>query len=161
MKALLLASCVVVAALASGCAPYQIATPDGMIALTESRWSPYDYRATTPDGVVVGVRHVRMYEGGATPPADLEFWVEATKLRLRTTAGYALLEENVVTSADGTAGVRLAFGRDDEGQTYRYDVTLFVTEKFVHVIETGGAEDLFESSEPTLSEAVESYAIRR
>lgn len=161
MKTTLIVACFAITALSAGCAPYQIVTPDGMIALNETTWSPYDYRATTPDGVVVGVRQVRMRDNGDTPPADLEFWVNSLKLRLRTTAGYALLDETTVTSADGTDGVRLEFGRDEEGRTYRYDVTLFVTDKFVHVIESGGAEDLYLAASDDVEAAVDSYSIRR
>lgn len=143
------------------CSPFAITTPDEMIALTEDPWSVYDYRATTPEGVVVATRTLRMRDGGDVPPADLDFWVDATKLRLRTTAAYALLGEEPYTSSDGTDGVRLRFGRDDEQSTYRYDIAVFVTDKFVHVVEAGGEEGLFEAAAAVVDEAFSSYEVRR
>jgi hypothetical protein len=102
-----------------------------------------------------------MRKNGGVRPADLEFWVEATKLRLRTTADYALLDEAPAPSADGPEGVRLEFGRDEEGRTYRYDITILVTNRFVHVIETAGEEDLFDGAADAPAAATESYLIRR
>lgn len=147
--------------LAAACAPYRVSTPDGMIALTESSHSVYAYRATTPEGVVVAARQIRMRDGTDVPVADLEFWLEATKLRLRTVAAYALIDEDEVTDATGTPGVRLSFGRDDGGQTYRYDVALFVTDRFVHVIEAGGEDGLFEAAEASIDASFASYTVRR
>ncbi len=161
MKTITLIGVIACALLAPACAPYSVVTPDGMIELSEGRWSPYDYRATTPEGVVVGARQIRMREDGDVPPADLEFWVNATKLRLRTTAGYALLSEEEIRSADGREGVMLHFGRDQEGGTYRYDIALFVTEKFVHVIEAGGDQELYDAATEAIDEAVASYRMRR
>ncbi|MFT6396181.1 MAG: hypothetical protein ACJAYU_000924 [Bradymonadia bacterium] len=161
MKTLTLLGLIACSLLAPACAPYSIVTPDGMIALNEDRWSPYDYRATTPDGIVVGARQIRMRDGSDVPPADMQFWVDATKLRLRTSAGYALLNEEAIRSSDGTEGVRLEFGRDQEGRTFRYDIALFVTEKFVHVIEAGGDEELYAAAATAVDEAVASYRVRR
>ena len=146
---------------ALGCAPFTTATPDGMIALNEGSWSVYDYRATTPQGVVVATRTIRMRENGDVPPADLDFWVDAAKLRLRTTAAYALLSEEETRSADGTPGVLLHFGRDADGDTYLYDVALFATDRFVHVLEAGGEASLFESARPAVEQAFAAYRIRR
>lgn len=161
MKTITLLGLIACTLLVPACAPYSIVTPDGMISLNEDRWSPYDYRATTPEGVVVGARQIRMREGTDVPPADMVFWVDATKLRLRTTAGYALLNEEEIRSADGTEGVRLEFGRDQDGGTYRYDIVLFVTDKFVHVIEAGGDEELYDAAATAVDEALATYRVRR
>lgn len=148
-------------ALAAGCAPFAVTTPDGMIALNEPSWSVYDYRATTPEGVVVAARQIRMRAKGDTPPAELDFWVDATILRLRTTAAYALIDREPTRSADGTEGVLLRFGRDHDGGIYRYDLALFCTKRFVHVVEAGGPEELFEQASDSIDVAFGSYTVRR
>ncbi len=152
---------IALATLATACAPFRAHTPSGMAELHESRWSAYDYRATTPDGVVIAARQIRQREGGETPRAELDFWIDALELRMRTTAGYALLDESEVESADGTDGRRLEFGRDADGDTYVYEVNLFVTRRFVHVVEAGGERALFEEHRERIDEAVASYVVRR
>ena len=152
---------VAVALLTPACAPFTVQTAPGMVELDESRWSPYDTRMTTPDGVVVATRAIRQGPGAETPRGDLAFWREATILRFRTLAGYALVGETEVTSVDGTDGVRLELGRDQDGTPYRYDVVLFVTPKFVHVIEAGGRGDLFEASLDRVEAVIASYRVRR
>ncbi len=149
-------------ALGSGCARYAIDTPAAMVELNESAYSNYEYRATTPDGVVLGVRIERMREGsGNTPVGELEFWSESTQLRLRTLGGYALLDESEVVSANGVDGVQLRFGRDQDDSPYAYWVTLFVTAKFIHIIEAGGRRDLFEASQEDIESAIRSYQAKK
>ena len=146
----------------AGCAKFAIDTPSAMVELNESSYSNYDYRATTPDGVVVGVRVERMKEGsGNTPVGELEFWAESTQLRLRTLGGYALLDESEVTSANGVDGIQLRFGRDQDDSPYTYWVTLFVTTKFIHAIEAGGRRDLFEAAQSDIETAIQSYQVKR
>ncbi len=157
---LMVLAAVLVAGL-SACAPFAVTTPDGMIPLNEDAYSVYSYRATNPQGVVVSARQIRMRDGTDVPVAELGFWVDATKLRLRTTGAYALLGEDPIRSADGTEGVRLQFGRDDDGSVYRYDVVLFTTERFVHVVEAGGEEDLFAAASDSIELAIGSYVVKR
>jgi len=146
---------------AAGCAPAALTTPDGMIEVNEPTASVYDYRATTPHGIVVAARQIRQREGTDVPPGDLAFWAEATRLRLRTSAGYALIEEETVRSVDGTEGLRMQFGRDQSTTPYRYDVLLFVTPRFIHFVEAGGETAKFEEAEALIEEALASYRIRR
>lgn len=145
----------------SACAPYAITTPDGFVSLDQPGWSVYDYRATTPHGVVIAARQIRQRAGSDVPPASLDFWAEATRLRLRTSAGYALLEEQPFETADGTTGLRMTFGRDQAQTPYRYDVVLVVTPKFVHVLEAGGERELFDAASDDIDRALESYVVRR
>ena len=95
------------------------------------------------------------------PPASLTFWSDAVKLRLRTQAGYALIEEKDVTSADGTQGHQLRFGKDQGSEPYIYWVTLFRTEKYLHVVEAGGKKALFESNQAAIETALAGYEVKR
>lgn len=152
----------VLASLLGACgARYAIDTPDGMVTLEEPSWSRYDERATTPHGVVLAVRTIRQGERREVPYGDLAFWAEATRLRMRTTAGYALLDESEVSSADGTPGVHMSFGRDQQGQPYRYDVVLFVTPRVIHVVEIGGEAERYDEIEDELTRALASYEVHR
>ncbi len=146
----------------TGCVRYAIDTPNTMVELEQANWSNYDLRATSAEGVVLAVRTLRASEeGGDIPVGDLVFWSEATQLRMRTRGGYALLDEIEVRSADGTPGVQLQFGRDQEDEPYVYWVTLYVTSHFLHVVEAGGRQDLFEASQSDIENALASYECLR
>lgn len=133
----------VVTLLSVACRPFDINTPDSFVELDEERYSRYDYRATTADGVVVSIRAIDNDRRGT-----LSFWSEAVRSKLRDSRGYALLEEQDVTSRGGIQGKQMRFGRDDSGHSYRYWVTLFVRSQGrsprVWAIEAGGEDEVFE-----------------
>lgn len=161
MKRQLLLATLITTLLSACGAAYRVTVPSSMIELDESRWSLYDLRATTPDAVVLAVRTIKQGDGGDVPRGDLEFWADALELRMRTMGGYALLESREVTSADGTDGIEMRFGRDQETVPYVYNVTLFVTDRMVHVIETGGERDAYDGQSGSIDSAVASYRVRR
>lgn len=149
-------------ALASGaCTKAHIDIPDRMVELPQPSWSPYDMRAATPEGVILGWRAVRMGRRGALPEAGLTFWHETLRLRLRDLEGYALLEERTVRSANGVEGVEMDMGRDEDGTTWRYRVRIFATPKFLHLVEAGGERSRFEAEEAAIDRAMETYDVRR
>ncbi|MBA2664296.1 MAG: hypothetical protein H0U74_18545 [Bradymonadaceae bacterium] len=143
----------------SGCASFKITTPDEM-AEVGPQDKAYDYRALTVRGVVLGVRVISQGKYDDVPRANEVFWVDATRQRMRTLGGYALLSEEPVQSANGHSGTRLKFGRDQRGTTYWYWVTLFVTEDNIHVIDAGGRREHFEESQSVIEQALASYVVR-
>lgn len=144
-----------------GCATAQLTVPPQMVEIEQSRWSEYDFKASTATGVVVAWRTVTMGEGEDVPHADLDFWVEATRIRMRSMAGYALVEEREVRSADGTVGRQLAFGRDENGRPHVYWVTLFTTDDHLHVVEAGGLQTHFDEARSAIEAALASYRVLR
>jgi hypothetical protein len=130
----------------AGCGrPFKVSTPPGMVEL-DNQTPDYDYRAMTPEGVVMGVRVVETKGRG-----DVDFWTRATKLRMQELNGYALLETSDVKAKDGTAGRKLVFGHDENGKPYVYDVRLFVAQDRLFVIESGGPRDEVKRYEPSLA----------
>ncbi len=138
MKKLLLAVSIVLA----GCRSVEIKTAPGFLEL-KNESSSYAYRATTPEGVVVGVR-VEKVEGEGSD--DLAFWTRALTLQLHDVDGYALLETHDVKSLDGTPGKQLRFGHDESGKPYVYWVTFFASDHRVTIIEAGGSKTTFDSA---------------
>ena len=154
LAAALLTACVALTACAG---PYSIETPPQMVALEEDS---RDYVAMTHDGVVLRARVLSQGQGRYdVPRAEHDFWVEATRERMRTAGGYALLDEKEVQSADGHRGTRLEFGRDHNGRPYHYWMILFVTEDNIHVIDAGGAEERFEGARDAVEAALSSYEV--
>jgi hypothetical protein len=141
--------------LAAGCGrPFRVATAPGLVEL--DRQEPdYDYRAMTPDGVVMGVRVVETEGRG-----DVDFWTRATVLRMRQLNGYALLGATDVKSKDGTPGRELSFGHDENGKPYRYTVRLFVAQDRLFVVESGGPREVVQRYQPNLDWMEASVRVR-
>jgi hypothetical protein len=137
---------------------FDIETPDSFVELDEGRHSRYDYRATTADGVVISVRALENDRHGST-----DFWAEAIRTKLRDGRGYALLEEEDITTR-GYRGKQMRFGRDESGHTYRYWISLFVRDQgrnpMVWVIEAGGEQEAFEARQEEIEQLLGSFAPR-
>jgi hypothetical protein len=134
----------------AGCGrPFVAATPPGFVDLGD-RYGSHEYRATTADGVVIGVR---AYDND--PKGELAFWSRAVERKMRELAGYALLEKKDVATASGLKGVEMRFGHDEGKDPYVYHLALFVTDNRVFLVEAGGPK-----SEVTKQEAQITWAIR-
>ncbi len=144
-RALVAALAVFALAGAAACGrPFKIETAPGMVELDDPQ-PGHDFRAMTPEGVVVGVRTVDTAGRG-----NLEFWTRTIGLRMRQMNGYALLGEADVQSRDGTPGKELRFGHDDNGKPYSYRVRLFVAQSRLFVVEWGGPTEQVERYRPSL-----------
>ncbi len=144
------AAALAAALLSSACSTFQAATPPGFVELEES--APYDYRATTADGVVLAVRSIEH-----EPKGELGFWVTAVERQVREQKGYALLETRDVKNAQGLAGKQLRFGHDEGKQPHLYYVTLFVTDARLYLLEAGGKKELMTRRTDQLDWAVQHF----
>jgi hypothetical protein len=122
--------------LLSGCGgrTFWTPTPAGFVELEDQR-PAYDYRATSADGLVIGIREIKH-----EPQGDTAFWVQAIRNQMRSMAGYALVETVSVTTKDGVKGTQLRFGHDEKGEPLLYYLTVFVTEKKIYLLEFGGSK---------------------
>lgn len=142
-------------ALCAACGrPFDVRTPPGFVEL-EDQGSDYAYRATTADGVVVGVRTIDASGGG-----DLGFWEQAVTLEVRDASGYALLAKKDVRSEDGTPGREIDFGRDQNGKPYSYRVALFTAQGRLYLFEAGGARDAVSRLEPQIDYQLATFRAR-
>ncbi|MFT3764876.1 MAG: serine/threonine protein kinase [Minicystis sp.] len=140
----------VLALAAAGCGrPFVAATPPGFVDLGD-RYGAREYRATTADGVVLGVRAF-----DNDPKGEIAFWSRALERRTREMAGYALLDKRDVATSTGLKGVQMRFGHDEGKEPYLYYLVLFVTDAKIYVLEAGGPK-----AEVTKQEAQIDWAIR-
>jgi hypothetical protein len=140
------------AILAAGCGPgFAMNLPDRFVELTpENGRGTYELRATTPDGVVVGVEVIENREQGG-----LAFWKEAILRRLRDQQGYALLSQAGVRAANGQRGHLMRFGRDLNGHAYRYTLAIFASEATpIFLVEAGGREQAFTPLEQQIETSI-------
>ncbi len=144
----------VLLAAVAGCGrPFDVKTAPGFVPLENQ--ATYDYRATTPEGVVVAVRVVDDEKRG-----DLAFWTQAVTLQLRDVSGYALLDSEDVRSRDGTAGKLLKFGHDEGDKPFAYWVSIFPAQGRLFLVEAGGAKDSFERARPSVEWMLASVRVR-
>jgi hypothetical protein len=154
MKRLLFVIAAGLALASSACGrPFDVKTAPGFVELENQH--EFDYRATTPEGVVVGVRVVEDEKRG-----DLAFWTQAVTLQLRDVSGYALLESAEVASADGTKGRLLKFGHDEDDKPYAYWVAIYPAQSRLFLVEAGGQRELFERARPNVEWTMKSIHVR-
>ena len=130
-----------------GCAP-PLAVPPGFV---EIEGAPYDFRASSADGLVISVRELEH-----DPEGDLTFWARAVENELRLGRGYALLSSRNVANAKGLEGRELRFGHDEGSKPHLYWVTIFVTKDTIYVVETGGTKELVDQNQQALEAAIRS-----
>ncbi len=129
--------------------PFVPATPPGFVDMGD-RYPDGEYRATTADGVVIGIRAWKN-----DPKGELSFWSRALELRMREQGGYALLDKRDVAARGGLTGVAMRFGHDEGKTPYLYRIALFVTDKKIYLVEAGGVK-----TEVVKQEAQIDWAIR-
>jgi hypothetical protein len=146
MRSLTLAALASLSLAAAACGP-KLAPPPSFASIDGA---DYDYRATTPQGVVVAVR-----KEPNDPRADLEFWSRAVDLRLKRD-GYARATEAKVKTDRGLDGVEMSYARQNEGRTYRYEVAVFVDGKKLYLVEAGGDAEDFDPARNDVERAIRS-----
>jgi hypothetical protein len=141
---------------AAGCGrPFDVKTAPGFVEL-ENQSPSYDYRATTPEGVVLSIRAV----DNAQKKGDLAFWTRAVTLQMRDVSGYAMLDTKDVASKDGTKGKQLTFGHDEDGKPFTYWVTLFLAQDRLFLVEAGGAKEQLARYQPSIEWMENEVAVR-
>src|SRR5258705_8431477 len=140
----------------AGCGrPFDVKTAPGFIELGQQTEQGFQYRATTPEGIVVAVRVIEHEDRG-----DLAFWVRTVTLQMRDIKGYALLTSSDTKSRDGTPGKRLQFGHDEDHKPYVYDLLVFRVPGRVFLIEAGGKREDLERVRPNLEWMLASVQLR-
>lgn len=126
--------------------PFKVETAPGFVQLEKQDDYEYQYRATTPEGVVFAIKTIDVTDD----KSDLDFWTKAVTLQLRDVQGYALLDSKETTSLDGTKGKTLRFGHDEDGKPFDYWLTLYVAQNRLFLVEAGGAKANFERFQPSV-----------
>jgi hypothetical protein len=123
--------------LATACGPsVALQTPPGFAVLPKQ--TEYLYRAASADGVVLAVR-----VEDNKPTGNLDFWSDVLDRQLQQVTYKPDGKPEDVKSASGIPGRRMKYTRENQGRTFRYWVTVFVTESRVFFVEAGGDQDRF------------------
>ena len=135
--------------------PFKVQTAPGFVPLENQSGYSYDYRATTPEGVVLAIRALDDEDRG-----DLAFWTQALTLQLRDVSGYALLETVDTTSRDGTKGKLLKLGHDEDGKPFTYWVGVYLAQGRLFIVEAGGQKDAFDRAKPGVESMLASVKVK-
>lgn len=130
----------------SGCKAAKLETPTGFAELEDQ--DRYDYRATSAQGVVLGIRNEPN-----EPNAGVDFWVAAIDARLRRN-GYVAHSTKLVNGTNGMLGKQIRYTREEELRLYAYWLTVFANGKRVFIVEAGGDEQYFKPAEKKIEQAV-------
>ncbi len=139
--------------LAPGCQPFVYKTPGGFVELPHQH--EYDYRAVNAEGVVLAVRAIRH-----EPKGDLGFWARSVEKEVRLLGGYALVDSRPVTTRSGLSGRQLRFGHDEGQSPSLYQVTLFITDPWIFLLEAGGPKSEVDKVGQEIEGALSQFALR-
>ena len=103
-------------------------TPEGFVEIEQA---PFEYKAVSPDGSVIAIRHRPNEEKG-----DLDYWAEVFELELVDAKGYRLAEKSDVKSADGVLGRLLSFELAQGTIPFHYGLAIYVTDESIVTLET-------------------------
>lgn len=115
----------------------------------------YDWRAASPDGVVIGVRVVRN-----RPEGSLDFWARAVDERMRAQGYEPDGDPRAVQTQQGMRGVQIRYLRAVGGRPHRYWATLFVRpggflrRAKIYIVEAGGDAETFDRAAPQVERTI-------
>jgi hypothetical protein len=149
-KALTILVCLAASLACMGCGPgFTLKTPDGFVELDDQK--EFAYRATTAQGIVMGVR-----VEPNRPKGNLAFWTDAIDLKLRN-IGYTAAEAAEIKTKSGASGKQLRYKRTLYERPHIFWFTVFVTDADVYVIETGGDERDFTKVKDEIVKSLEGF----
>lgn len=122
--------------------------PQDFVSVDRDDLGPYDVRAVSADGVVVGLRHESNSNGGT-----LAFWSEAAANEMKN-QGYKFVKAEEVTSASGQAGKLVEFTADQRGMGFTYLLAVYVNPREVLLAEAGGRADDFKKHQDAVRKAL-------
>jgi len=125
-----------------------ITPPPGFARLDSN--DDYSWRATSAEGVVLGVR-----KENNDPKGNLDFWASAVRYELER-KGYERIDTDPIRSLDGVDGRRLRYRTTRGGRPFVMWATVFVTDSRVVIVEAGGDEAHFTSVQKAVDQAIRS-----
>ena len=125
-----------------------VSAPAGFAVYPRSR----RFQAISPDDVAFRVRRAKN-----KPEADLDYWREALRNRMKN-AGYTVLAESDV-SASGTPGVLLELGAANGERDQTYLVSVFVSGRRLIIAEATGEAVRFRARRDAVVAAIEEMRI--
>ena len=134
----------------AGCRKH-IKTPDDFAEMDDPGYD-YEYRAISPDEIVLGVQK-RPNE----PKGDVSFWAKVWKEKYPPIKDYTFVDMEDVTTKGGLKGSLLTFTSEEEDGLYRMMVAIFVIKKNIWILSAGGKDEILEAEADTVKKAFQTF----
>ena len=138
----------------TGCNAVCLKTPDSFVSMERMRTRLY-YKAVSPDNAVITVSSFEHKDKGT-----LGYWTEILKREMTLRKGYTLKSEETVKAKGGLEGRRLTFHTQSGTTKFVYAANLFVTKKYIHVMETAAQEKAYAAHQAAFESALSSLKPR-
>jgi hypothetical protein len=138
----------------AGCNKFAVKTPQGFVSLERYRSKIY-YKAVSPDNAVITVSAFKHKDKGS-----LDFWAAILKREMVLQKGYKLTGARAVRTRGGLEGRQLAFSTKNGTTPYTYESTLFVTKRYIYVIEAAARAKRFKAHRGSIDALIASFRPR-
>jgi len=142
------------AAALAGCNTFAVKTPQGFVSLQRYRTKIY-YKAVSPDNAVITISAFEHKDKGS-----LDFWASILKREMVLQKGYKLTGAETVRTSGGLEGRQLTFTTKNGTTPYAYESTLFVTGRYIYVIEAAAKAKRFKAHRGSIDALVASFRPR-
>lgn len=132
----------------TGCNAFSIKTPDSFVSIERMR-SRFYYKAVSPEGAVITVSSFEHKDKG-----NLAYWTEILKREMTLRKSYTLKSIEPVKAKGDVEGRRLTFHTQSGTTKFVYVANLFVTKKYIHVMETAAQEKEYPKHQAAFDAAV-------
>jgi hypothetical protein len=135
---------------AAGCKKH-IKTPADFAEMDNPGYD-YEYRAISPDEIVMGVQK-RPNE----PKGDVEFWAKVWKEKYPPIKDYEFVDKESLRTKGGLQGSLLEFTSEEEDGLYRLLVAIFVVKKDIWIVTAGGNDENVKDQRDTIVGAFKTF----
>jgi hypothetical protein len=138
----------------TACNTFAVKTPQGFVSLERYRTQTY-YKAVSPDNAVITVTAFEHRDQGS-----LDFWTGILKREMVLQKGYKLTGAEAVRTGGGHEGRQLLFTTMNGTSPYTYEATLFVTRRYIYVIEAAARAKRFKAHRGSVDALIASFRPR-
>jgi len=138
----------------AGCNTFAVKTPQGFVSLQRYRSKIY-YKAVSPDNAVITISAFEHQDKGS-----LDYWTAILKREMVLQKGYKLTGAEAVRTHGGLEGRQLTFSTKNGTTPYAYESTLFVTGRYIYVIEAAAKAKRFKAHRGSIDALVASFRPR-
>ena len=134
----------------TGCKQH-VKTPDEFAKMENPGYS-FEFRAISPDEVVIGVQ-----KKANEPKGDLTFWTSVWKDKFPPIKDYQFVETKDFETDAGRPASLLTYTSEEEDGLFRMMVGLVVVKKNIWILTAGGKDESVKSHEADILAAFESF----
>jgi hypothetical protein len=144
-------SAVILTIMISGCSPkFTIKAPDGFAVFNRETKI---YKAISSDGI-----KITAYTVDNDPYGDIGMWKEAVDFYLRGNGYHEALKKDIA-AGNNMKGVYTEYLYRFNAENYIYSLALFVDEKNIYIIQTGGIKSFYDGKREGILKSISGFTV--